>query len=62
MVAVEEPLCRACLAAGRIRPGEHTDHIVPIAENADLRLVRENLQRLCKPCHSAKTRLEQRGK
>ena len=34
------------------------DHIIPIRERPDLRLVWENLQSSCKPCHSAKTARE----
>jgi 5-methylcytosine-specific restriction protein A len=34
------------------------DHIIPIAERPDLRLVWSNLQSSCTPCHSAKTMRE----
>jgi len=38
------------------------DHIKPIAERPELRLVWSNLQSACKPCHSAKTINELRQK
>jgi 5-methylcytosine-specific restriction protein A len=49
--------CRAC---GRVVYGveAHVDHVRPLADggtDAD-----DNLQVLCKPCHGAKTRDEQR--
>lgn len=55
-VVAEEPLCRACLANGHVTPGEHVDHIIPIAEGGTH--ARTNLQRLCIPCHKAKTARE----
>lgn len=47
------PLCRSCEAKGRVKPANEVDHIKPRAQggsDAD-----ENLQSLCKPCHSRKT-------
>jgi 5-methylcytosine-specific restriction protein A len=47
------PLCERCLAAGRLVPADHVHHVVPLAsggDNSD-----ENLQSLCKPCHSSIT-------
>src|SRR5712692_5861146 len=49
----EEPLCRECLKAGRTTAANEVDHIIPRARggtDAD-----DNLQSLCKPCHSTKT-------
>lgn len=54
-VLAMEPLCRACMAAGRVQLATEVDHIIPAAERPDLRLERGNLQPLCKPCHSQKT-------
>jgi len=34
------------------------DHIIPLAKAWHLRLVRTNVQALCAPCHTAKTRRE----
>lgn len=36
----------------------HVDHIVPIEQRPELRLVLANLQTLCNACHSAKTMVE----
>lgn len=49
------PLCAECQRAGRVRAAEEVDHVIPIAERPDLRLVWSNLQSLCKPCHRRKT-------
>lgn len=45
----EKPPCR-CGA-----PAEVLDHIIPIRQRPDLRLVRTNLQPLCRQCHATKT-------
>lgn len=58
-VLAEEPLCRLCRAAGKLTPAAEVDHVVPIAERPDLRLDRENLRPLCKPCHSRVTATQQ---
>ena len=55
MVLNEEPLCRECTKEGRITPATEVDHIDGNARN----LWRENLQPLCKSCHSKKTAKEQ---
>ncbi len=55
MVLNEEPLCRECLKEGKTTPANEVDHIDGDARN----LSRENLQPLCKPCHSRKTVREQ---
>jgi len=54
----EEPLCRHCLRDGRVEAATCVDHIVPISQAPDLRLVRSNLQALCHACHTRKTRAE----
>ncbi|MGR9087313.1 MAG: HNH endonuclease [Gammaproteobacteria bacterium] len=55
----QEPLCRHCRKNGRFIEATHVDHIVPRsaggAEYDD-----SNLQSLCMPCHSAKTRHEEK--
>lgn len=38
------------------------DHIQPRARRPDLELDPDNLQPLCKPCHSRKTNLERSGR
>jgi 5-methylcytosine-specific restriction protein A len=58
MVAAEEPLCRECLKVGLVEAGTQTDHIIPIKIRPDLKLSRDNCQRLCDSHHSQKTALE----
>jgi 5-methylcytosine-specific restriction protein A len=48
-----EPLCAACLRAGRVRPAEIADHIIPIRDGGG-RLDEANLQSLCRGCHNRK--------
>jgi 5-methylcytosine-specific restriction enzyme A len=55
-VLVEEPLCRACLAKGRVRPTTIADHIIPMSKGGPT--VRSNYQGLCRPCSDAKTAAE----
>ena len=57
-VRMEEPLCRHHLREGRVEAATCVDHIVPISQAPDLRLVRSNLQALCHACHTRKTRAE----
>lgn len=49
----EEPLCRACQAAGRVSATTIADHIVPKTDGGTDE--RSNYQGLCRPCHDAKT-------
>ena len=51
-----EPLCRRCAAEGRARPATEVDHVVPLARGGTH--AAGNLQPLCKPCHSRKTKRE----
>lgn len=46
-----EPVCRLCWDEGRTTPANEVDHIDGDPGNNAM----ENLQALCKPCHSAKT-------
>lgn len=55
-----DPLCAMCRQAGRVRAAMEVDHIIPIAERPDLRLVEDNLQPLCRPCHRIKTAMDGR--
>lgn len=57
-VREEEPLCRSCLSRGVHNFSQECDHIIPIDVAPELRLVRDNIQALCKSCHSRKTRIE----
>ena len=50
----QEPLCRECMKKGQLAAAVMTDHIVPIKAGGD-RWGRDNLQSLCRSCHSRKS-------
>ncbi len=52
------PLCVECKKKGLVVEATEVDHIAPIRERPELRLVWSNLQALCKSCHSRKTARE----
>lgn len=55
-VLFDEPLCRACMACGRVTAAAEVDHIKPLhAGGTD---ARENLQALCASCHADKSAAE----
>lgn len=56
-ILAEEPLCRPCLADGRVTPSEEVDHIRDDLPD-EMWDERENKQGICKPCHKAKTARE----
>lgn len=60
-ILAEEPLCRHCKAQGKLTPATEVDHIVDSRADYSDDNSRENLQSLCKPCHSLKTRLSMAG-
>lgn len=49
-------LCVPCRAKGKVTPGNIVDHIVPKHQGGDDQL--ENLQVICKACHTVKTAFE----
>src|SRR5262245_59742447 len=53
-----EPLCRACVAAGRTELATQVDHVVAVRTRPDLAYDRANLQPLCGACHGLKTAAE----
>ena len=55
-----EPLCRACLARGKIEPATCADHITPHAGNVNAFFL-SPLRSLCHACHALKTVRETRG-
>jgi 5-methylcytosine-specific restriction endonuclease McrA len=59
MCLAEEPYCRYCAREGRTVAAQVSDHIIPIRIRPELRLVRANIQSLCKPCHDGPKRLEE---
>lgn len=62
MAGIEpHPLCCRCGALGSKNNPIEVDHVIPISERPDLRLDPENLQAMCKSCHSRKTATEDGG-
>lgn len=53
-----EPTCRECLKYGKVRAAEQVDHIKPRQTHPELEWDEDNLQSLCRPCHTRKTRRE----
>jgi len=53
-----EPLCRECTAAGAVTLATEVDHIEPHRGDWNLFISEDNLQSLCKRCHSRKTAKE----
>lgn len=51
------PLCNQCSRRERLVLAKVVDHIIPIEDGGEPLDV-ENLQSLCKPCHTAKTNKE----
>ena len=51
----KQPLCETCKKEGRVTVAKDVDHIKPHRGNWSLFADPENLQSLCKPCHSRKT-------
>lgn len=49
------PMCAECKRQGIVRPAEEVHHKQSIEDRPDLRLNWENLEALCKPCHSRET-------
>lgn len=56
-----QPLCQACLLAGRITSAVHIDHVFAWKDIGNEAFKRNLFQSLCPECHSHKTALEQQG-
>ena len=56
------PLCEICLRMGRLTKSTEVDHIKPWIKAETFYCSIQNLQSLCKPCHSRKTALEKARK
>ena len=54
----DEGMCQPCARRGRPTRATQVDHIVPKERDGPDDL--ENLQVICRPCHDAKTKDEQR--
>lgn len=59
MILSQGPLCVECAKRGRITPATDVDHVLARRDRPDLSFDADNLQTLCKACHSRKTRGEQ---
>ena len=58
---MHEPLCRYCKSRGRVVGATQVDHKKPISKGgAPLDI--ENLQSLCRSCHSVKTSSDKTGR
>lgn len=57
-----DPLCQHCEKRGYFVEANEVDHITPIADDKTLILDYDNLQSLCKSCHSRKTIQENKDK
>jgi 5-methylcytosine-specific restriction protein A len=55
----ERPLCVECMRVGVVTAANEVDHIIPLRDGGTHD--DENLQPLCKSCHSKKTRREMTG-
>ena len=53
----QEPLCRRCLAAGKLNTAVCIDHKVPISQGGSMHDP-DNLQPLCAACHKLKSAFE----
>jgi 5-methylcytosine-specific restriction enzyme A len=53
-VLTMQPICVHCKAVGEVALATEVDHIVPLSKGGSDAL--DNLQALCKQCHSDKTR------
>lgn len=58
-VLAEDPLCCHCEARGRVTLATEVDHITPLSDGGTHE--RDNLQPLCKSCHSKKTAQDKRN-
>ena len=56
----KHPLCRMCKERGLVRRANEVDHIKPVKEGGEP-FDPDNLQCLCKSCHSRKTRADMTG-
>lgn len=54
-VLSQEPFCRKCKSEGYLIIAQEVDHIVDIVDDPSKILDINNLQPLCKNCHSRKT-------
>jgi len=51
-------MCCECRRNGISTLGEEVDHVIELQDRIDLAFDLDNLEYLCKPCHSKKTKIE----
>ena len=56
-VLAEDPLCRMCVAEGRVTAACLVDHVLAVKQGGDF-WSRPNLQPLCNRCHELKSQRE----
>lgn len=56
-----DPICEVCAKKGIVEPAVEVDHKVARVSRPDLELDYDNLQSICKQCHTAKTNREGRS-
>ena len=58
----DEFMCVTCRKNDIDTEAEEVDHIIELQDRPDLAYELDNLQSLCKPCHSKKTKLEKQNR
>ena len=61
LILSQSPICKACLIHGIVTPATEVDHVFPWSQIGAQAFYVNLFQSLCKPCHTYKTALEQRG-
>lgn len=56
----DEMMCCECKRNGIDTLGEEVDHVKELQDYPELAFELDNLEYLCKPCHSKKTKLEKK--
>ena len=56
----QEPLCRMCMAEGRVTAATVVDHVTPHKGDRVLFFDAANLQSLCAPCHDGAKQEQER--
>lgn len=60
VILSKEPFCRMCRERGVLTIATDVDHIIPLKVDQSLALAEDNLQPLCKACHNAKTKEDEK--
>lgn len=57
----KNPLCQACLIVGKVKLGQHVDHLFPWRQIGPQAFRKNVFQVLCQEHHSRKTQQERKG-